>query len=74
MARAEGLFPQPSGESETEPAVPSMEQARLPGLHLAPGAPGELLVFCGGFRPPLSLLSQLLVRGGSPVWIRGRGI
>ena len=37
MVRAEGLFPQPSGESETEPAVPRMEQAHLPGLHLAPG-------------------------------------
>ena len=46
MVRAEGLFPQPSGESETESAVPSMEQARLPGLHLAPGVGSGRLGNC----------------------------
>lgn len=46
MARAEGLFPQPSGESETEPAVPSMEQAHLPGLHPASGVGSGRLGSC----------------------------
>ena len=77
MARAEGLFPQPPGESKRAHCpqhgagwlawAPSGPQGGL-------GAPGELLVLCGGFRPLLSLPSQLLMRGGSPVWIRGRGI
>ena len=76
MARAEGLFPQPPGESKRAHRphgagwlawAPSGPQGGL-------GAPGELLVLCGGFRLLLSLPFQLLMRGGSPVWIRGRGI